>query len=94
MMDSIGLGEFLANGIVIFSLGISFLGWVLLYKFGRRYVGNVWLSCSLNVSVFLYFLGTASFLITLISTILWPIANVILLLYGMVLFYRKNKTIQ
>ena len=94
MMDSIGLGEFLANGIIIFSLGISFLGWVLLYKFGRRYASNVWLSCSLNVTAFLYFLGTTSFPVTLISTILWPIANVILLLYGMVLFYQKNKTIE
>lgn len=81
MIDSIGLGGFLAHAIVLFSLGVTFLGWVIFYKMGYQYASKLWLSCSLNVTAFLYFLGTTSYIISIFCLVLWPIINLFLIIW-------------
>lgn len=83
-MDSIGLGDFLANFFIISVLVVSFLGFLFLKK--NRNLSFVWLSCSLNIVSLLYFIGTPSYLISIFNIIVWPIINIILIVW-----YVKKK---
>ncbi len=86
MIDSIGLGDFLANITVLTVLFLS--GAIFLFLLRKKNPFSfVWLSCSLNVASFLYFMGSASYFISTFNIIIWPIINIILIVF----YVRKKK---
>lgn len=86
MIDSIGLGDFLANMIVWLCLFLA-VGVFLFLLRKKSLLSWVWLSCSLNVVAFLYFMGSVSYFISIFNIIIWPVINIILI----VLYVRKKK---
>ena len=87
-MDSIGLGGFLANIVVIAGLGISFVVFVWMRK-NNKPISLIWLSCSLNVVSFFYFMGTVSYYLSIFNIVVWPLVNAFLVAYN--LLYKKDK---
>ena len=84
-MDSIGLGDFLANVIIGICLALS-IGIFLFLTRKKNNFSWIWLSCSLNVTLFLYFIGSPSYIISIFTILIWPIINIILIIY-----YVRNK---
>ena len=80
MIDSIGLGNFLANVITVFLLLIILIGFILLKKKSKN-VSWIWLSCSLNITSFLYFMGDTSYIIPILNIFIWPVINIILIIW-------------
>lgn len=86
MIDSIGLGSFLASMVIGFCLVVSIgLFGFLFYK--RQKLSWVWLSISLNGVSFLYFMGGISDILTVINFFIWPIIDIILIIW----YVRKKK---
>ncbi len=86
MIDSIGLGNFLANAIVLTALFLSVAIFLFLLR-KKSLFSLTWLSCSLNVTSFLYFMGSTSYIISAFNIIVWPIINIILVVF----YVRKKK---
>lgn len=86
MIDSIGLGDFLANWFIVFLILVSFAIFIFLKK-NKNNLSLVWLSCSLNVVAFFYFMGSVSYLISTFNIFIWPTINLILI----ALYVRKKK---
>lgn len=78
-MDSIGLGDFLANVVVLSVLLVSFVGFFFFKR--NRILSLIWLSCSLNVASLLYFMGASSYIISISNIIVWPLINIILIVW-------------
>ena len=86
MIDSIGLGDFLAGVIISLCLAISIgVFSILLYR--KNYFSWIWLSISLNAISFLYFMGGASDILTAINIFIWPVINISLIIW----YVRKKK---
>lgn len=90
-MDSIGLGGVLANAVVIVGLAVSFSIFFLFRKVDKKGISLIWLSCSLNLISFLYFMGTTSSGIIVLNVFIWPALNFLGLVYGAIMFFRKKK---
>lgn len=86
MIDSIGLGGFLASVVISMAVLLSVIIFLFLIRKKSQF-SIIWLSCSLNVIVFLYFMGSTSYFISTFNIIIWPIINLILI----VLYVRKKK---
>lgn len=84
-MDSIGLGSFLANAVIEILLLLS-IGIFLFFVRRKNNFSWVWLSCSLNAISFLYFMGSASYIVSVVNILVWPIINIILIIW-----YVRNK---
>jgi hypothetical protein len=80
MIDSIGLGGFLADVVIGFCLLIS----VGIFSFLLHKKNNfswIWLSISFNAISFLYFIGDASDSLTITNVFIWPVINIILIIW-------------
>lgn len=86
MIDSIGLGSFLARIVIGFCLVMS-IGLFGFFFHKKNKFSWVWLSLSLNVTSFLYFMGDASDILTIINIFIWPIINICLIFW----YVRKKK---
>ncbi len=86
MIDSIGLGGFLASVVISMAVLLAVIIFLFLIRKKSQF-SIIWLSCSLNVIAFLYFMGTTSYFISTFNIIIWPIINLILI----VLYVRKKK---
>lgn len=84
-MDSIGLGDSLASIIIGVCLSLSIGLFYFLIRKKSRY-SLAWVSCSLNVISWLYFMGSTSYVISIFNIFIWPIINIILLIR---LFLKK-----
>ncbi|OGI20600.1 MAG: hypothetical protein A3J06_02265 [Candidatus Moranbacteria bacterium RIFCSPLOWO2_02_FULL_48_19] len=80
MIDSIGLGDFLTNIVIGTSLLLS-VGIFLFLVRKQKNISWIWLSCSLNAVSFLYFMGSASYIVSIFNIFIWPIINIILIFY-------------
>lgn len=87
MIDSIGLGDFLAN-IIVFTILFLSSGIFLFLLRKKNVFSFVWLSCSLNLASFLYFMGSVSYFISTLNIIIWPIINIILIVFYV---YKKKQ---
>lgn len=86
MIDSIGLGGFLANTVISISLLLSLVFFLSLVR-KKRELAWIWLSCSFNAVAFLYFMGSVSRLVSLFVVVVWPILNITFI----ILYVRKKK---
>lgn len=86
MIDSIGLGGFLASVVISMAVLLAVIIFLFLIRKKSQF-SIIWLSCSLNVIAFLYFMGSTSYFISTFNIIIWPIINLILI----VLYVRKKK---
>jgi len=77
-MDSIGLGDFLANGIIMLLLAFSVFIF-LLFKKRSQSAALIWLSCSLNIVSILYFMGAPSYFVSIFNIFVWPVINIVLI---------------
>lgn len=85
MIDSIELGSFFANIFIGFLLFLVSIEFIILRKY-NKYIVWIWLSCSLNIISILYFLGDTSYVIPVVNVFIWPVINIILIIW-----YVKNK---
>lgn len=81
MIDSIGLGEIIANLIYYAILVIALTGSIIFLSIKKKFLALIWLSIFLNLLSFLYLLGTRDLFIFLLNYILWPIINIFLIVY-------------
>lgn len=81
MIDSIGLGEAIANLIYFLILGIAVIGGGIFLLFRKKILALTWLSIFLNLFSILYFLGIRSPFIFLLNFLIWPILSIILIVY-------------
>ena len=86
MIDSIGLGGFLASVVISMAVLLAVIIFLFLIRKKSQF-SIIWLSCSLNVIAFLSFMGTTSYFISPFNIIIRPIINLILI----VLYVRKKK---
>ena len=92
MLDSIGLGETIANfiyfAILIVGIIISFL--FMLKK--KILLGILIVSCTLNLFLFLYFLGRFNQWLAYLIIYIWPIINILLLFFLIFNSIKKRNT--
>ena len=88
MVDSIGLGEFLANFIILFLGLIGLIGYFILAHFRHKYAGFLWISVLFNAFIFLYFMGTLHTYVLNFSIYVWPVIN---LASAIFLFLKPKK---
>lgn len=81
MIDSIGLGEAIANLIYSSILIFAVIGSVVFLLFRKKMLALIWLSVFLNLLSVLYFLGARSPFVFLANFIFWPILNIFLIVY-------------
>ena len=86
MIDSIGLGGFLASVVISMAVLLAVIIFLFLIRKKSQF-SIIWLSCSLNVIAFLYIMGTTSYFISTFNIIILPIINLI----HIVLYVRKKK---
>jgi hypothetical protein len=87
MIDSIGLGAAIANLIYLIILAIATVGGVFFLVIRKKFLSLIWLSILLNLLSFLYFMGIRNISIFSINYIIWPILNIILIVY----YINSNK---
>ncbi len=80
MIDSIGLGGFLASAVIFIALLLAIIIFLFLIRKKSR-LSIIWLSCSFNVIAFLYFMGSTSYFISTFNIVIWPIINIILIMF-------------
>ncbi|PIW93810.1 MAG: hypothetical protein COZ27_00360 [Candidatus Moranbacteria bacterium CG_4_10_14_3_um_filter_41_65] len=93
MLDSIGLGGFLANMFFWFFIAVALISGVIFYRL-NKYVSLTLASILLNIA-FLSYLNNV-IVVQILLIFLWPTINLILLVYGVIRFLRtllasKNK---
>ena len=86
MIDSIGLGETIANLVYLLILFMAIIGSILFLIFRKKVIAIIWLSVFLNFLSFLYFLGTIHYTFLNLTVFIWPILNILLIIY-----YIKTK---
>ena len=91
MIDSIGLGEFVANAISLFILMSALVGGFLMFYFKRKYIAIVWISILLNILSSFYFLGVSLYMMPVINFFIWPIVNIVLIIILTVKYLKSKK---
>ncbi|MCK9378671.1 MAG: hypothetical protein M0P97_00820 [Candidatus Moranbacteria bacterium] len=86
MIDSIGLGEFIANWVAVILLVVIFVSVFIFYK-KNKFKGLLIGSIFLNILSYFYFIGTSSYAVFIFNVLIWPIINIILI----VKYFKSNK---
>jgi hypothetical protein len=81
MIDSIGLGEAIAKLVYFSILAIAAIGSLIFLLFRRKIIALIWLSVFLNLFSILYFLGIRNPFVFLFNLFIWPILNIVLIVY-------------
>jgi len=81
MIDSIGLGEAIANLIYWAILIIAVIGGAIFLAARKKLLSLIWFSVFINLLSFSYFLGARNLLAFLINYIIWPIINILLIIW-------------
>lgn len=81
MIDSIGLGEVVANLLYCAILATAVIGSMTFLIIRKKFLALIWLSIFLNFLSFLYFLGTIHYIFLNFSLFIWPIFNILLIIH-------------
>ncbi len=82
MVDSIGLGQAIANVIYLVLLVVAVGGSLVALTFGRKFFAFLWISILFNILVFLVslgMLGDTGVFLRIIAIIAWPFLNIFLI---------------
>ena len=86
-MDDIGFYKYLANYVSGFFGVMALLFFGIFYRL-NMFVAFVFASILLNIAALNYWSNSSIVQISLI--IIWPSVNILLVVYGMVIFFRKR----
>ncbi|OGI34453.1 MAG: hypothetical protein A2259_05245 [Candidatus Moranbacteria bacterium RIFOXYA2_FULL_43_15] len=78
MLDSIGLGDAIANVISLALLIVALGGGWVFFVSKHRYIAYAWMSILLNLLAVFYFMGFSGIL-PLAAFFFWPIVNILLI---------------